>query len=376
VVNSNEIKVLVRSDGHQTRGKVVRAWNRTRMELGLRSMTSHSYPWASQGGLCVVEPTMGTLRVVGDDRLKWLNGLVTSNLTLLKPGGAQYCLLITKVGRIVSDLWVLALEDSLLLAVPAGKIEVLQEHFDRYLVMEDAEIIDETGKISWLHWHGSQARTHARTVVAELADCWAGRLDFTPLGGAVVAFAVEQQAAVREQAQRLGAVWSSIEDWNVVRIELGIPQFGIDFDEKTYPQEASLKERAVSFDKGCYLGQEVVCMLEMRGKLARKLITLSWPVGAEGVLPEAGEIVTDKEGKNIGSITSAARSPDLGKGVAFAMLKTAFASPGTTVNVAGLDAEVTSTPLRAELPLLFHHKALEVPAGSWQKSAPLMVSSA
>ncbi|MDP9152281.1 MAG: folate-binding protein YgfZ, partial [Myxococcota bacterium] len=131
----------------------------------------------------------------------------------------------------------------------------------------------------------------------------------------------------------------------------GVPRFGADFDDQTYPQEASLETTAVSFDKGCYLGQEVVCMLEMRGHVKRKLVSVVIdaaeppPAGADvhgqGGASAAGN---DGAGEVIGKVTSAAASPGLGKIVGLAMMKRAHSVPGTRITVAGASAKVVDRP--------------------------------
>jgi folate-binding protein YgfZ len=129
--------------------------------------------------------------------------------------------------------------------------------------------------------------------------------------------------------------------WEALRLEHAVPRFGVDFDDKTYPQEARLETSAVSFDKGCYLGQEVVCMLQMRGHVKRRLAS----VVVEGSLvPGAGEVVKDGSGAAVGEVTSAVFSPRVGKPVALAMLKLAVAEPGTQVAVGGVRGEVVARP--------------------------------
>ena len=105
-----------------------------------------------------------------------------------------------------------------------------------------------------------------------------------------------------------GGVVGDAAGWEALRLERGVPRFGVDFDDKMYPQEAALEKAAVSFDKGCYLGQEVVCMLEMRGHVKRKLASVvvddDGPTG-DG-LPARGAPVTDEAGATVGEVTSAA----------------------------------------------------------------------
>src|SRR5262249_28863386 len=117
--------------------------------------------------------------------------------------------------------------------------------------------------------------------------------------------------------------------WETLRIERGLPRFGVEVDTTLYPQEASLEKLAVSFDKGCYLGQEVVYMLENRGHVKRKLVSLD--VDGDDVLAK-GEAVTTIEGGAVGEVKSSARGAS-GKPVAIAMVKWAQTKPGTELRV-------------------------------------------
>ena len=100
--------------------------------------------------------------------------------------------------------------------------------------------------------------------------------------------------AIERAARAAGGGVGDAEGWDVVRVRAAVPRFGVDFDETTYPQEAALETRAVSFQKGCYLGQEIVCMLEMRGHVKRKLVSLAVAV-SEPPLPHAP--VDDAKGR-------------------------------------------------------------------------------
>jgi len=124
-------------------------------------------------------------------------------------------------------------------------------------------------------------------------------------------------------------------DWESLRVQRCLPRFGVDFGEKNYPQEASLEKIAVSFKKGCYLGQEVVCMLEMRGRVIKKLVPVKFD---EGDLPGAGTEVRSVEGKPVGTLSSAAAA-DVGS-LALAMVRIDFTEPGTKLDVGGREAVV------------------------------------
>jgi hypothetical protein len=145
-------------------------------------------------------------------------------------------------------------------------------------------------------------------------------------------------AAIGGALERSGGAFGDEAGWNTLRVECGVPRFGADFDEATYPQEAALEGRAVSFSKGCYLGQEVVCMLQMRGHVKRKLVPLV--IDGEGVPLRGASVTANEGGPSVGDVTSASFSPTLGRVVALAMVKYAFAEPGRSLSVDARPARI------------------------------------
>lgn len=286
--------------------------------------------------ILAVPSARGTLVVTGADRKSWLNGLVTCDLAPLRVGEAVYGLATSKVGRILADVVVLVDEDRLFVAVPEGKAGALAEALDAFLVMEDAELAVDAGERAWIFLHGAGAAELARGVAPAL-DGRAAAVELTGLGDAALLVPSSRLDEARAALSAAGARVVEDAAWDAARIELGVPRFGVDFDEKTYPQEASLERRAVSFKKGCYLGQEVVCRLEMRGHVHRKLVRLA--LEGEEVPARATPVESDA-GEAVGTITSAALGPAAGRAVALAMVKYALAEPGTSLRVAGRAAVV------------------------------------
>ena len=263
---------------------------------------------AARHSVMLVAADMTTIVAKGSDRLSWLNGLVTCELKNLEPGHAVYGLTVAKKGRIVSDLVIASTKDALIVVVPASLRDELLAAFDHYLVMEDVELTKGDDAVFFLH--GPRAK-EAPGITAEI--------DFTGLGGAIAVGAKPDVSVV-------GGVEGDDAAWEALRLEQGVPRFGRDFDANTYPQEASLEKRAVSFDKGCYLGQEVVCMLELRGHVKQKLV----PITLSAAVP-AGASVTDADGKEIGRVTSVAFGPTSNAHVGLAMVKRSFAEPGSVL---------------------------------------------
>jgi folate-binding protein YgfZ len=164
-----------------------------------------------------------------------------------------------------------------------------------------------------------------------------GAADFGGAAGALLVVPGDGATKAREAMLEAGAVPGDAEAWETVRVERGRPRWGLDFDETTYPQEAGLEATAVSFSKGCYLGQEVVFMLEKRGHVKRKLARLHLETGDA---PARGARVVDEAGTDVGSVTSAVKSPTYGGSVALAMVKRAQAEPGRALRVGDEAARV------------------------------------
>lgn len=286
-------------------------------------------------GLCALE-SLGALGVRGRDRTKWLNGMITNDVRVLPPGRSVYAAAVGLKGKIITDLYVDAREDEMALVMPLDRIAEVTEHFDRYVVMEDVFVSPRDVKVFSLQ--GPLATERAASLPHRFAADRLGR------GGVDLVIPADDEAAfeaLRAFVAKGDAVVVSPEAWEVARIEAGVGAFAIDFDGNHFVQEAGITARAVSFQKGCYLGQEVVCRLEMRGQVQRLLSGLV----LDGPAPAAGDAVL-VDGKEVGRVTSARASVSLpGSSVAIAMVKHAAAERGATVTVNGVAGVLTARPV-------------------------------
>jgi folate-binding protein YgfZ len=294
---------------------------------------------ANERVLLVPATDRAAIVVTGKDRTTWMNGLITCDLAKRAPGQAAYGLLVEKKGRIQTDLFVVpSLDDGkLALSLPQELRDTVHAALDHYLIMEDAEL--ETPDLNFFVAHGPLA-----SELVSLAP-FGGVVDVLGTGGAVLATPCADgamlEARLREKVLALGGVVTDDATWERVRIERGLPRFGVEFDTTYYPQEASIEKLAVSFSKGCYLGQEVIYMLENRGHVKRKLVALD----LEGdVAPSLGTAVTSPEGESVGEIRSATCGP-LGHHVAaIALVKWAHAAKGSELNALVCGAEPLGRP--------------------------------
>ena len=293
-----------------------------------------------EGALLLRAPELGTLTIRGKDRQTWLNGMITCDLAPLKAGQGAYGFAVAKTGKILAELRILIDDDRILVGMPRDRITLLMEHFDHYVIMEDVELEDTSEEVAWVVAHGPGAADLASFARA-LGALAAASVDMSGKGGALFAFEPSQVDAALERLELKGsptALRASEAAWEALRVEVGLGRWGKDFSDENYPQEASLEAFAVSFQKGCYLGQEAVFMLQMRGHVKKKLVPISIEGDAE--VPASAEI-TDAAGKVIGNVTTAAKGPEQGHTLALAYVKYKHATKGTALSVAGRSAVVS-----------------------------------
>jgi tRNA-modifying protein YgfZ len=295
----------------------------------------------------------GKLALSGAGAVEFLNGQVTNELSTLLPGGGCYAAFLTHKGKMLGDLRILALEDSgdaapseLLLDTERVTLQPLFDMIRRFKVGYEVELHKRTLERGLLSLIGPGAATvagaedlppieHAHDAVA--IDGIAARAVRTDLGIDLICDAADTDALSAALRTR-GATAVSEPAAECVRIEHGRPRYGIDLDDSVIPQEAGLNERAVSFTKGCYVGQETVARLHYKGKPNRHLrgLRLSQPAaaGAELLLGE----------RPVGHLSSVALSPRLGP-IALALVRRE-AEPGSVVSVGehGASAEVLALP--------------------------------
>jgi tRNA-modifying protein YgfZ len=296
----------------------------------------------------------GKLALAGPEALAFLNGQVTNELAGMLPGEGRYAAFLTHKGKMLGDLRILALgEDGaapseLLLDTERACLQALFDMIRRYKVGYRLELHKrtlESGLISLIGPAAAEAagadlpaepeHGHAPVRIEGLA----ARAVRTDAGIDLLCASGDREQLI-EALRARGAEPVAEEAAECLRIESGRPRYGIDLDDSVIPQEAGLNERAVSFTKGCYVGQETVARLFYKGKPNRHLrgLRVSQPVSAGSDL-QLGERV-------VGRLTSTAISPRLGP-IGLALVRRE-AQPGTTVGVVGADAsaEVIALPFR------------------------------
>jgi folate-binding protein YgfZ len=310
--------------------------------------------WALREDCGIVDASdRGKLALSGAGALEFLNGQVTNEVAGLAPGEGRYAAFLTHKGKMLGDVRILATESEVLLDTERVALQALFDMIRHFKLGYDVETHKRTVQCGLFYVRG----TRARAVIAEMvppntlpepetaqshsASTIAGRavrLIGEGTAAVDVLMAAEDAVAVWDALVSAGAQPATAADAEVVRVEDGVPRYGVDMDDATIPQEAGINDRAVNFTKGCYVGQETVARLFYRGKPNRHLrgLRLSEPVSAGAELRS--------NGRAVGSLTSSVVSPAMGP-IGLGMVRREVA-PGEKVDVGGCgaSAEVVALP--------------------------------
>jgi folate-binding protein YgfZ len=265
----------------------------------------------------VDRPDRGAVLVTGPDAWSYLQNLVSADLDSVGDGEGAHSLLLTPQGKLDVDFRLLRVGDEVWLDCDPGFGEQLTASLNRFRIRVQCDVTDRSGSWGSLAARGPNAIDAVAALGVELSAAphshvpfegaevvrapWPGGDGFDVVGPpATVATAADQLSAA-------GVTPCSAEAYEALRIEVGVPRQGFDLDEKTIPQEAFLERDAVSFTKGCFLGQELVCRIDTRGHVNKYLRRLT---GIADEPPRGAEIVAGE--KIVGAVTSSAANVALG----------------------------------------------------------------
>jgi folate-binding protein YgfZ len=304
----------------------------------------------------------GRLVVAGQDRQRFLNGQVTNNVKDLRPGEGCYAAVLNAKGRIQGDLNIYCLSEELLLDCEPGHGSNLAVRLERFIVADDVQVKDIGAAYGLLGLQGPQcatvmARAFPGRPLPE-GDCgssvWPGVSGefcavnrsrsglpglelFVPRAELLDAWRTLAAAVAALGGRPCG--WESLE-W--ARIEAGLPRYGQDMDERNLAPETGIEARAISYTKGCYLGQEIVSRLRSIGQVTRSLRGLELEDSPDP-LPRSGDRLT-WEGREVGYLTSAIHSPGLGRPIGLGYVRREVETAE-----AGLEIQTPAGPRRARL---------------------------
>ncbi|HEY4365212.1 MAG TPA: glycine cleavage T C-terminal barrel domain-containing protein [Bryobacteraceae bacterium] len=279
----------------------------------------------------------GRIRATGEDRARLLHAMSTNDVQDLKPGQGCYAFFLNAQGRILCDANLLCFEDHLLLDTEPETRHKLFEHLDRYIIADDVTLTDETGTTAEIALEGPQALATLVKMGAPAPQephgwiAWGARIvariSSTGSGGVVIITTAGDKPALLSQLFAAAAE-ATPDDVRTVRIEQGQPRYGDEITERYLVQETAQLD-AVNFNKGCYLGQEIVERVRSRAQIHRVLRRLELDTAE----PPAAGVKLKSGDADAAEIVSAAFSPALGKVVAMAYVRTPFAEPGTALSL-------------------------------------------
>ena len=261
-------------------------------------------------------------KVTGKDRVRYLNGQLTNDIDRLHTGSAIYACALTAKGKLCADLFVAATDEIHYLDAEPVLRESLAARLEKYIIADDVTLEDVTGEFGLFHLIDSKSPEPSEGIETFPSARYA-------LPGVDLWFPAAQTALIRE---RLNEEPIDAETLENLRIEQGIARWGRELSENVIPNEAGLDKRAISYAKGCYLGQEVISRIKSVGHVNRHLCGL---LPAGDILVEAGDklVGAAEASKEVGVITSVGRSRSPGRAIALGYVRRGFDAPGTTLQV-------------------------------------------
>ena len=334
-----------------------------------RSALERQYWDARERGALRRSSNAGVVKMTGADSLDLLHRLTTQDLHALASGQGQATVLTSDKGRIIDLLDVLAFDDHLLLLTSPGNQAAVVEWLQKYTIIEDSETVDVTTAWDVFLLFGSRAATLAEELIGHSVTTLPPRHHLPITIGDAEGVLQRTHASLGEgfrlivPRQEASPAWDALivagralgigeiapDAYEALRIETGLPAHGAELDDRYNPLEAGLMQH-ISFDKGCYIGQEVIARLDTYDKVQRCLMGLL-PSG-ETLIPPGASLIA--KGKDAGVVTSSAYSPGMGGGICLAMVRRAHAEAGkpllARVDGEEIAVEMTDLPFSVSLP--------------------------
>ena len=328
---------------------------------------------AGGAGLLDFSPR-GRILLGGSEAVMFLNGLITNDVKALAENAWMTAAFPNAQGRLLAFARVLRRAEGFLIDTESATRERVFKALERFTLAGDFRVEDVTEQTATLSAQGARAAElvgavlgieaaqleHGRVIEARLGEATIDVIRATHTGedGFDLFVGAERAAELWDALVRAGGVPIGEDALEVLRVEAGLPRYGADVDETNVVLEAGIDE-AVSFTKGCYVGQEIIARIHWRGHVAKKLSGLVLGAGGEAV-SRGAKLKTADGAKDAGRVTSVARSPRLGQTIALGYVRYDYLAPGTKLIVAAADegAGVACEATVAALPLV---------RGSWHE---------
>jgi len=322
--------------------------------------------WHAREGAALFDVSnRGKVEVTGKDAPSFLHNLCTNDVLGMPLGAGCEAFFCTNRAKVVAHAGIYHLRlagdrDAFWLDVAAGEVEKLIKHLDRYIIAEQVEIADRTSSFAQVHLAGPTAKAVLARALADEVPSLEALQHMERTFGAKVHSHIRRNdmlgvpgydiVSLNELAQSLwrmlvaaGAKPAGSEAFQILRVEAGTPVYGVDIDENRFAFEIGRTAQAISYGKGCYLGQEPIVMARDRAGHAPRTLTGLKLKASE---PAASGNKVLRAGDEVGWITSSVRSPRLGAPIALAYLRHGHNEPGTIVEVAGREATVAILPFQ------------------------------
>lgn len=344
------------------------------MAEAVESQLAAEYEAVRGGGAGLFDlSARGRVEVSGAEAVMFLNGMLTNDVARLEEGAWMHAAFPNPQGRLVASTRVLRRGDTFLFDTEAETYPSVLKHLGRFTLAGDFRVRDLTAETLLLSVQGARAAEFVGAVLgAEAAATARGRVTRAAFdGGEVTVIRATHTSedgfdlfvgagvaeAVRDALKASGARPAGHDALEVLRVEAGIPRYGVDASDANVVLEVVDEAEAVSYTKGCYAGQEIIARIHWRGHVAKRLAGVIFDRDAEP--PQDARLRDCAEGREAGRITSNVFSPRLRRRVALALVKYDFLKPGTELKLFSGDAEVCAAHV-SDLPLV---------RGSWYARA-------
>jgi aminomethyltransferase len=288
----------------------------------------------------------GKIFATGEDRQRLLHAMTTNQVKELQPGQGCYAFFLNPQGRILADANLFILSDRILIDVEPQIRESLYQHLDKFIIADDVTLEDVSESLTAIGVEGPKAEEVLAAMGAPIPEAPYSHLDWD--GRIVARVNATGEPGFCIFGSKLTDAPADAESLRVVRLEHAKPRYGEDIFDTTLPQETQQKH-ALNFNKGCYIGQEIVERIRSRGHVNRLLVGLR----IDGASPPPSGTKLSADGAEVGEITSAAFSPALGKVVALGYVRAQFAAPNTALRAGDFHAitiPVAGSPEAAPVP--------------------------
>jgi folate-binding protein YgfZ len=321
------------------------------------------YAAVREGGAGVIDlSSRGRLLVSGSEAIQFLNGLITNDVKTLAENHWMLAAFPNVQGRLIASVRVIHCDQGFLIDTEAPTHEVVLTTLHRFTLAGDFRVTDLTEDTAHLSVQGARAAEVIRAVFDEEnaniehgalrtiewqdAEVTIIRTTHSGEDGFDLLVNANAAAALWDRLQTAGARPCGFDALEILRIEAGVARYGIDMDDANVVSETNLDD-AISFAKGCYIGQEIIARIKYRGHVAKKLTGVMFD---QAVKIESGASIRSSDDKEIGRITSGTLSPHLGRTIALGYVKYDYLAPGTDVKV--ISGEVEQAAHVIELPFV------------------------